>query len=466
MTHPFVHPYIPNSAPATKAAMLKAVGAASIEEFYADIPADLRLARALDLPEALVAEQDLVAHVEKLLSGNVSTKETLSFLGGGTYNHFVPAVVDEVINRSEFLTAYAGEPYEDHGRFHALFQYQSLMAELLNMDVVNVPTYDGFQATATSLSMAGRMTGRRRVIVASDVLPDKLSRVQDFTSPNLDLVFIPTVNGTADVAAIGALVDESTAAIWVETPSYTGAVETAIRALADAAHAAGAVLVVGTDPVGYGVITPPADQGADIVCGDIQSFGLHQWFGGAHGGFIAVHDDPRFVMEMPSRLFGLESTNVPGEYGFGDVAYDRTSFAVREEGKEWVGTAAALWGIAAGVYLALMGPEGMAELGETLLARTRYAQQELSALPGVDLTDSALHLREFVVDFSGSGVASQSVIETLRGQRIEPGIAVGEYELLVCVTEMNSQADIDRLVEQVATATSNAVDAHTQEKNA
>lgn len=450
MTQPFVHPYLPNSAPETKAAMLATTGAASIDEFYADVPADLRLDRPLDLPAPFLAEQDLVRHVEGLLESNVSTKQNLSFLGAGTYNHYVPAVVDEVINRSEFLTAYAGEPYEDHGRFQALFQYQSLMAELLNMDVVNVPTYDGFQATATSLSMAGRMTGRRGVIVTSDVLPDKLSRVHDFVRPNLDLTFVPTVNGTADVAAIAALITDQTAAIWIETPSYSGAVETAIRRLADAAHAAGAVLVVGTDPIAYGVITPPADQGADIVCGDIQSLGLHQWFGGAHAGFIAVPDDPKFVMEMPSRLFGLESTDVPGEYGFGDVAYDRTSFAHREEGKEWVGTAAALWGIAAGVYLALMGPRGMADLGETLLARTRYAQQQLSALPGVSLTDQAVHLRELIIDFSAAAITSRTVVDTLREQGIEPGVVVGEHELLVCVTEMTTQSDIDRLVAAVA----------------
>ncbi|RNE67214.1 aminomethyl-transferring glycine dehydrogenase subunit GcvPA [Cryobacterium tepidiphilum] len=471
MTQPFVHPYLPNTAPDVKAAMLAAVGAASTDEFYADIPEGLRLDRPLDLPAPFVAEQDLVRHVDGLLGRNVSTRERLSFLGAGTYNHYVPAVVDEVINRSEFLTAYAGEPYEDHGRFQALFQYQSLMAELLNMDVVNVPTYDGFQATATSLSMAGRMSGRRGVIVASDVLPDKFSRVHDFVRTNLDLTVVPTVNGTADVAAVAALATEQTAAIWVETPSYSGAVETAIRQLADAAHAVGAVLVVGTDPVGYGVLTPPADQGADIVCGDIQSLGLHQWFGGAHAGFIAVHDDPRFVMEMPSRLFGLATTDVPGEVGFGDVAYDRTSFAHREDGKEWVGTAAALWGIAAGVYLALMGPQGMADLGETLLARTRYAQLQLSAIPGVALTDTALHLREFVVDFSAASVTAHAVVDTLRAQGIEPGVAVGEYELLVAVTEMTGQGDIDRLADAVASvvAASDTADtstSNTEEKSA
>lgn len=160
MTAPFVHPYIPNTAPESRAAMLAAVGAASVDEFYADIPAGLRLGRPLDLPAPFVAEQDLARHVRALLARNRSTQERLSFLGAGTYHHYVPAVVDEVIGRSEFLTAYAGEPYEDHGRFQALFQYQSLMAELLEMDVVNVPTYDGYQATATGLTMSGRLTSR------------------------------------------------------------------------------------------------------------------------------------------------------------------------------------------------------------------------------------------------------------------------------------------------------------------
>ena len=451
-TAPFIHPYLPNSAPEVRAAMLAEVGAESVEDFYADVPADLRLSAPLELPVPLTAEQDLVCHVENLLERNVSTRQRLSFLGAGTYRHFVPAVVDEVINRSEFLTAYAGEPYEDHGRFQALFEYQSLMAELLNCDVVNVPTYDGFQAAATSLSMAGRINGRRGIVVASDVRPDKLSRVRDFVSPTLDLVTVPTFDGIADVASVTTHVGDQTAAIWIETPSYFGALETSIRQLADVAHAAGAVLVVGTDPVGYGVLTPPADQGADIVCGDLQSLGLHQWFGGAHAGFIAVPDDPKFVLELPSRLFGLAATDVPGEYGFGDVAWDRTSFAHREDGKEWVGTAAALWGIAAGVYLALMGPQGMADLGETLLARTRYAQLQLTAVPGLTLTDHAVHLREFVVDLSRTGVTAHALVHTLRTDGIEPGVVVGEYELLTCVTEMTSQADIDRLVQGVRDA--------------
>ena len=448
----FVHPYIPNTAPESRAAMLAAVGAESVEEFYADVPASLRLNRPLDLPAPLIAEQDLARHVRGILATNRSTEERLSFLGAGTYNHYVPAVVDEVIRRSEFLTAYAGEPYEDHGRFQALFEYQSLMAELLAMDVVNVPTYDGYQATATGLAMAGRLTGRGRVLALSDVLPEKLSKVHDYIRTSLEIEQVAAADGTADLDALRARLDDSVAAVWIETPSATGAVETRLAAIAEAAQAVGAIVVVGTDPIGYGVLTPPSMQGADIVTGDIQSLGLHQWFGGAHAGFIAVRDDERFVMEMPSRLFGLESTDVPGEYGFGDVAYERTSFAQREEGKEWVGTAAALWGIATGVYLSLMGPAGMAELGELLLARTRYAQQKLAAIPGVELGDTALHLREFTVTFAAARAAD--VVAALRTQGIEPGVVLGERTLLVCVTEATSAADIDRLADAISASVS------------
>ncbi|GAA3340133.1 aminomethyl-transferring glycine dehydrogenase subunit GcvPA [Curtobacterium pusillum] len=443
MTEPFIHPYIPNTAPAARQAMLEAVGAATVDEFYADVPDDLRLHRELDLPAPLVAEQDLARHVTGLLRRNRAVEPGKLFLGAGTYNHAVPAIVDEVINRSEFLTAYAGEPYEDHGRFQALFEYQSLMGALLDLDVVNVPTYDGYQAAATALAMATRITGRRRILVVSDVHPDRLSKVRDYVRPYADVVIVPSVGGIADVATIGSLVDEHTAAVWVETPSHHGALEPALRGLSEIAHRVDALLVVGTEPLSLGAVTPPADLGADIVHGDIQSLGLHPWFGGAHAGFIGVRDDPRFVMEMPSRLFGLESTDVPGEYGFGDVAYERTSFALREEGKEWVGTAAALWGIAAGVYLALMGPRGMEEIGDTILSRTAYARSVLTALPGVTATDDASHFREFVLDVSGTGVPAATLVRELRTRGYEPGLTLDADRLLVCVTEQNTQTDID-----------------------
>jgi len=454
-----VHPYIPNSVPAVRAAMLAAVGAADVEEFYADIPEHLRLRRDLDLPPPLTAEHELVRHMEGLLNGNRSTRETLSFLGAGCYQHAVPAVCDEVNSRSEFLTAYAGEPYEDHGRFQALWEYASMMGELLELDVVNVPTYDGFQASATALRMAARYTGRRRVLLAGAVNPDKRSKILDYCAPDLDVEVVPydPATGGVDVAAVRDAIGPDVAAIYHDTPSYLGVIETAGAELAELAHGAGALAVVGTEPNMLGVVASPARQGADIVCGDIQSLGMHQQFGGGHAGFIASRDEERLVMEYPSRLFGIAPTSVEGEYGFGDVAYERTSFALREEGKEWVGTAAALWGITAGVYLALMGPQGMTELGEGIMARTRYAMERLAAVPGVRIPfRERPHYREFAVDLSGTRRPVAEIQRAMLDRDIHLGVDLSRAHpelgaaVLVCVTEVHAQADIDRLASTLA----------------
>jgi glycine dehydrogenase subunit 1 len=451
---PPIYPYIPNSVPATKKEMLKILGAGSMDEFYADIPSQLRLKRDLDLPEPLLSEHALVRHVEDLLGKNISTREYLSFLGAGCYQHHVPAVCDEINSRGEFLTAYAGDPYEDHGRFQALFEYQSLMGELLNMEVVNVPTYDGFQAAATSLRMAARITGKARVLVARTSHPGKLSKILDYLKPDLSVELLPYLpeSGLLDLDALEKALQQDIAAVFIENPSYLGILEPHVAEIASLAHRYGALCIASVDPISLGVIAPPADQGADIACGDIQSLGMHMLYGGGQAGFIGTHDEERFVMEFPSRLFGVAATRVEGEYGFGDIAYERTSFAVREQGKEWVGTAAALWGITAGVYLALMGPQGMLEIGEGILQRTRYAMQVIRAIPGLSVPffDSP-HFREFVVDFNQAGLPVREANQAL----LEAGIFGGKdlshefpelgQSALFCVTEVHTQADIDRL---------------------
>ncbi|GII62506.1 glycine dehydrogenase [Sphaerisporangium krabiense] len=439
------HPYIPNAEPGVRAEMLAAIGAARVEDFYADIPPELRLDRPLDLPEPFVAEHDLVRHMRSLLGRDTGTEEALSFLGHGCYPHHVPAVCDEVNSRGEFLTAYAGEPYEDHGRFQALFEYVSMMGELLEMDVVNVPTYDGFQAAGTALRMACRHTGRAKVLVSGAVAADKLSKLRDFLAPDIEIVAAPVGPG----GEMGEVVlDDTFAAIYLETPNVYGVVETRGRELAELAHAHGALLVVSADPISLGVLAPPAAYGADIACGDIQSLGVHQNHGGGQAGYIATHDDEPLVAQFPSRLFGIAPTTVPGEYGFGDVFYERTSFALREEGKEWVGTAAALWGITAGVYLALMGPQGMREVGETILARTRYAMDALAGAGLRVLHDGAVHFREFAVEVDDAA----ALLDRLRAQGIYGGVPLDDRTILVCVTERHSIADIDRLAAAVASA--------------
>ncbi|MFE4518773.1 aminomethyl-transferring glycine dehydrogenase, partial [Kitasatospora sp. NPDC056783] len=298
---PRTHPYIPNSAPQVRSSMLEAVGARSVEEFYADIPAALRLDRPLRLPEPLGSEARLVAHLEELLSRNTAVPPGRGFLGAGCYRHHVPAVVDEIVNRSEFLTAYAGEPYEDHGRFQALWAYKSMMAELLADEVVNVPTYDGFQAAATALRMAGRVTGRRRLVLVGAIDPDRLSRIRDYVRGVHDLVTAP-----ADPAAVrAALAEGDVAAVYAQLTDHSGRVEVELPRYIELAHAAGALAVVHVNPMSLGVLTPPAELGADLTCGDLQPLGIHPSFGGGNAGFIGSRDDERLVAEYPSRLFGL-----------------------------------------------------------------------------------------------------------------------------------------------------------------
>ncbi|NGO70626.1 aminomethyl-transferring glycine dehydrogenase subunit GcvPA [Streptomyces boncukensis] len=451
-TPPHAHPYIPNSAPAVRRAMLKAVGTDSVEDFYADIPASLRLHRPLNLPAPLRSEAGLVRHLEELLAGGRSTRDTLSFLGAGCYPHHVPAVVDEVVNRSEFLTAYAGEPYEDHGRFQAMWEYQSLMAELLAAEVVNVPVYDGFQAAGTALRMAGRVTGRRRLLAVSDTAPEQLSKVTDYVRPEHEVTVLPPrADGRADLDAVRAeLAAGDVAAVWAQAPAYSGLVDEGLPDLAELAHEAGALYVVGCNPLTLGVLAPPADYGADIACGDIQPLGVHMSYGGGNAGFLATQDVEQLVAEFPTRLFGLVPTSVEGEYGFGDVAFERTSFALREEGREWVGTASALHGIGAGVYLALMGPHGMREIGETVLAHTAYAKRRLAEVPGVEVPQAdAVHFADFPVRFTGSRTAVEVNAALLEhgifGGALRP--ERGPHEALFCVTETHTTADIDRLAD-------------------
>jgi len=455
----FVHPYIPNSVPEMKAKMLEAIGVEDIEDLYEDIPEHLRFKRELNLPEGLPSELALKRHVEKILSKNKTCQESISFLGGGCWPHYVPAICNEINQRSEFLTAYAGEPYEDHGRFQALFEYESLMAELLDMDVVNVPTYDWCQAASTSLRMAERITQRSEVLVADTVAPDRLSAIRNYCEPvvKVTLIMHRPDTGWVDLNDLKGKISKNIAGIYFENPSFLGFIEIQGQVISDLAHEYGSLSIVGVDPISLGVLVPPSHYGADIVCGDVQPLGVHMNYGGALGGFIATRDEERFVMEYPSRLFGITKTSVEGEYGFGDVAYDRTSFGVRERGKEFVGTAAALWGITAAVYLSLMGSKGMKDLGQHVLQKSQYAMKRLSEIEGVKAPRFvSAHFKEFVVDFNDTEKSVSQINRSLLKRGIFGGKDLSsefpdlDQCALYCVTEIHSKEDIDSLVDALA----------------
>jgi len=451
----FVHPYIPNSVSTVKNQMLKEVGAKSVEDFYEDIPEKLRVKEKMNLPKSLSSECSLRRHIEGILSKNKTCQEYLNFLGAGCWQHYVPAICDEVNQRGEFLTAYAGEPYDDHGRFQTLFEYASMMGELLNMDVVNVPTYDWLQATATSIRMASRITRRREALVSRTISADKLSKIRDYCKPDIEVKLIDYDSGTGQLGlnSLKAEISSKTAAVYFENPSYIGSVEAHGDEISKIAHDHGAICIVGVDPISLGILTPPIEYGADIVCGDLQPLGMHMQFGGGHAGFIATRDEVKYVMEYPSRLFGIAPTSVDGEYGFGDVAYERTSFALREEGKEFIGTAAALWGITAGVYLALMGPQGMQEIGEGIIQRSHYAMSHISKIKGVKCpVFQSTHFKEFVVNFDDTGKTVAEINKALLKHKIFGGKDLTKEfpelgnSALYCVTEVHTKDDIDRLV--------------------
>jgi glycine dehydrogenase subunit 1 len=453
------HPYIPNAVPAVKAEMLAAIGARSIAELYGDIPESLRYRGTMKIPEAIDSELLLRRHVEGILAANTSCDEATSFLGGGCYNHYVPVICDEIGRRSEFITAYTGRAYEDFGRYQVIWEYQSLMAELLDMDICNVPTYDGFQASCTSLRMAGRYTGRKQVVVPCNISPDRLKAIRNYCEPVLAVETLKADprSGRMDLTHLQAVLGPATAAVYFENPAYLGFLESQGARIAEMAHDAGALVVVGADPSSLGVLTPPSGYGADLVCGDIQALGNHMSLGGGMGGFIASRDEEKLVMEYPSRLYGITGTVEAGERAFGEVAFERTSLARREHGKEFVGTGAASHAIAACVYLALMGPGGMRDLGLHLLQKAQYLAQRLSALPGVRAPGlKGPFFKEFVVDFNATGLAVAEINQALLRERIFGGKDLSAdfprlgQSALYCVTELVSQEEIDRFIKVLA----------------
>jgi len=451
---PFVHPYIPNSAPAMRAAMLGEIGVPSVDDLYAAIPEDLRLRRPLDLPAPHMSEFALRRHVEGLLAKNTSCTQALNFLGGGCWQHYVPAVCDEVISRAEFLTAYGGDTYADLGKYQAIFEYQSMIGELVGMDVVSSPTYDWLAAATSAVLMATRLTGRTTVLIPATIAPERHAHMRTAAQPWATLVpvRVDPATGLLDLDDLRAKMSPAVAAVYVENPSYLGIIESQGGEIADLAHGAGALSVVGVDASSLGVLAPPSAYGADIVCGETQPLGVHMHYGGGLCGFIATRDDPRYVMEYPSILVSIAPGGRDGERGYGWSTHDRTSYEKREASADFIGTTQWLFGIAGAVYLALMGPRGMHDLGEAIMMKSHYAMARLSEIPGVRTpVFTAPHFKEFVINFDDAGMPVRDINAALRSRGIFGGKDLTHdfpdlgHSALYCVTEIHTRDDIDRL---------------------
>ena len=454
------HPYMPNSAPRIRREMLEAIGVESADELYAAIPERLRLGRLLDIEPAVGSEVELRRRLEGLLDRNLSSRDRLSFLGGGCWPHYVPAVVDEIVGRAEFLTAYYGETYSDHGKLQAFFEFASLVGDLVECDVVSQTTYDWGSAAASAILMAGRLTGRSRALVPALLSPERRSIITGTCGAQMTIteVACDPATGALDLAALDALLADDIACVYLENPGFLGTLEPDSAAIMERAHAHGALGVVGVDAVSLGVLEAPPRYGADLVCGELQGLGVHMHYGGGTVGFIASADDERIVAEYPTFMIGAART-VADEWGFGEVRWDRMAYVQRGEARDFTGTTQSLWAIAVAVHLALLGPEGMRELGTTIMQRSQYAAKRIGELPGVRSPAlSAPFFKEFVVDFSGTGHTVADVNSALAMAGIHGLLDLSCHfahlgqSALVCVTEVHTKQDIDRLVDALDAA--------------
>ena len=456
------HPFMPNSVPAIKQELMAGLGIRTVEELFAQIPADHRLSAPLKLPPSLSAESELNRHMLGILGKNRSCEDALSFLGGGCWQHHVPAICDEIIRRSEFLTPVWGTASSDLGRNQAWFEFTSQLGELLDLDLVALPVYSWGCAAGHAIRMAARITKRAKVLVPHFLDPERRSVIANYCEPPQMASHITMVEVAADpdtgqlsLADLRSKLSDEVAAVYFENPGYLGQIESQAEEICAMARAAGAQAIVGVDPVSLGILAPPGGYGADIVVGSIQPLGIHMNCGGGLGGFIASRDEPRYAYEYPTLLISMaQSTH--GEYGFGMALMHQCSYGSREEGKDWTGNSTYLWAIASAVYMSALGPEGFRELGEAVIQRAHYAAKLLAGINGITIKMRTGFFKEFVVNFDGTGKTAAQVNAALLKRNIFGGLDLSRQfpelgnSALYCVTEVHAVEDLQRLAQNLA----------------
>lgn len=452
-----VYPYIPNSVPEVRQEMLDFLGFESEEDIYKEIPERLRFKGKMNLPEPILSEARLEKHIRQIMSKNENCLDNINFLGGGCWFHYVPAVCTTIAGRDEILTSYVGEAFTDHGKFQILFESESMIGDLTGFEAATTPTYDWGMAIGIALRMAARVNGRRKVLAAEAVGPERKLVYENYCyaldENNIDIEYVKFDydNMCLDLDDLRSKISEEVSCVYFENPNYMGFIEAQAPEIVKIAHEKGALVCVGTDPTCLGVLEAPGAYGADFAVGDLQPLGVPMQAGGGLGGFICTRDEEEFVGEYPTLLFGVLPAVKEGAYGFGQVAFERTSYASREKGKDFIGTCAALHGMIAAVYMALMGPQGFKELGETMMQRVAYAKKELAKIPGIKIPEGHT-FKEFTINFDGTGKTVAEINKALLGKKIFGGIDISKtfpkagQSAVYCITEMLDKNDIDALV--------------------
>lgn len=433
--------------------MLATIGVGSIDELFAElVPEGVRLDRPLDLPAGMT-EHDVYDHLRELAARNVSAEDEVTFLGAGMYDTYVPAIVDMLTSRSEFLTPYTPyQPEISQGGLQVMFEYQTAISELTGLPVSNASVYDGPSAVAAAGYLAKLANGKGTFVVSRALHPHSRETLRTLAKGyGVDVVEVPLRDCVTDPDAWAQAIGEDTCAVFFQQPNFLGAVEDA-RALADAAKNSPAVVVGQYDALTLGVLAAPGECGVDVAVGEGQQLGNRLDFGGPSFGFFAATE--AYLRRMPGRIAG-ETTDVDGRRGFVLTLQTREQHIRREKATSNICTSQALNALAGVVYLAWLGRRGLVEMGELLLQRTAYARERLAALDGVELLHDQPAVREFAVRVDAP---VQAVIERCAAEGINPGYALGrdydEYAdgLLVALTEQRTRAQIDRLAEVLGAA--------------
>jgi glycine dehydrogenase subunit 1 len=426
--------------------MLGAIGVGSLDDLFADIPQGVRLGRDIDLQDGR-SEQEVYEHLSELASRNVHADAEVSFLGAGMYDHYVPALIDTLLGRSEFLTPYTPyQPEVSQGGLQVMFEYQTAISELTGLPVSNASVYEGPSAVAAAGYLAKLETRRSRLVASRGLHPHSRAALATHAAGyGMELVEVPLDGaGATDAEALAAAVDDDTAAVFVQQPNFLGTVEE-LGELVEAGKSTGAMLICAADPLPLGILRPPGEFGVDVCVGEGQSLGNRLDYGGPSFGFFAASD--RFIRKMPGRIAG-ETVDAEGKRGFVLTLQTREQHIRREKATHNICTAQALNALAGVVYLSWLGKRGLVELGELMLRRTHYARAALELEP----INPGPIVREFAVRVPDL----DALFERARAEGINPGYRLGhdypEYEdgLLVAITERRTKAQIDRLARVVA----------------
>ncbi|HSI67360.1 MAG TPA: aminomethyl-transferring glycine dehydrogenase subunit GcvPA [Planococcus sp. (in: firmicutes)] len=442
------HRFLPMTSQDEKE-MLETIGVESIDELFSDIPEKVRFKGEYNI-KAAKSESSLMKEMGRLAAKNVNSNDYASFLGAGVYDHYKPVIVDHVISRSEFYTAYTPyQPEISQGELQAIFEFQTMICELTGMDIANSSMYDGGTALAEAGMLAAGHTKRKKILVSRAVHPESRAVVRSYAlGQSIDVEEIPVKDGHTDIEALKSMIDDNVAAVMIQYPNFFGQVEN-LKELEPIIHGAGALFAVSSNPLALGALTPPGKLGADLTVGDAQPFGIPEAFGGPHCGYFAV--TKKLMRKVPGRLVG-ETTDEDGRRGFVLTLQAREQHIRRDKATSNICSNQALNALAASVAMTALGKVGTQEMAKQNISKTYYMKQQLLKA-GFEIVFDGAHFNEIVIK-------SSSPIKEVNAKLLQEGM-IGGYDLgksydefkqhmLVAVTEQRTKEEIDAFVQVFA----------------